>query len=64
MRKIINFEVYMMVIDITVTTSLLSIPRWLTVYMQILPGEHWNEVLLNLQTCGPGQARIWTIKSQ
>lgn len=52
----------MMVIKNIVITALLSIPRWLTVRVQVLSREHWNEVLPNLQTCGPGQARIRTIK--
>jgi hypothetical protein len=53
-----------MVMNITVMTALLSIPRWLTVCVQVLSREQWNEVLLNPQTCGPGQARIRMIKSQ
>lgn len=52
----------MMVIKIIVITGLLLILRWLTVRVQVLSGEQWNEVLSNLQTCGPGQARIRTIK--
>jgi hypothetical protein len=58
------FKVYTMAMNITVITALLSTPRWLTVCVQVLSREHWNEVLLNLQACGPGQARINTIKSQ
>ena len=36
-------------------SNLFSIPRWLTVRVQVLSGEQWNEVLRNLQTCGPDQ---------
>ena len=64
MRKVIYFEMYMMVIHITDITALLSIPRWLTIHMQVLASEQWNKVLLDLQTRGPGQARIGKIKSQ
>jgi hypothetical protein len=46
--------------DIISATALLSIPRWLAVRVQVLSGEDWNEVLLGLQTCRPGQGKIKT----
>lgn len=58
-----RYEVYMIGINsrgCDITSVLLTIPPRLAVCVQVLSREEWNKVLLDLQTCGPGQGRIKT----